>query len=137
MDIKTDYSFKDLPIETIFTLLLSVMLLGIKEMFLGINEFFKDAGPVLILLGVLPHYSYFSTFFAIPYFMFHAFFDFLGLFVESVGNVAWIISPILLILWPITVFFVLFLEIILVPLWNISPVTLIAEFLLKSFFSNA
>ena len=94
------------------------------------NMSFFYVGLVLTLLGLLPHYSYFATFFAIPYFMLHAFFDFLGLFVESVGNIAWNISLTLLILWPITVFSVVFLEIILIPLWIISPVTLTVGILL-------
>ena len=94
------------------------------------NMSFFYVGLVLTLLGILPHYSYFATFFAIPYFMLHALFDFLGLFVSSVGIIIWVISAVLLFLWPMTVVFVVFWEIILIPLWIISPVTLTVGILL-------
>ena len=81
------------------------------------------SGLVLTLLGALPHYSYMVTFFAIPFIIANMFVNILGYF-SGFGWIIWIISGILIIFIPMNWVLVIFWEILLIPLWLTSPLTL-------------
>ena len=83
------------------------------------------SGLILTFLGVLPNYSYFVTFFAIPFVFGNIFIDVLSIAVLYNAYFL-ILSAILLALMPMNVTLVVFWEIILIPLEVLSPLTFVA-----------
>ena len=89
------------------------------------------SGLIVFLIGVLPHYSYFVTLFAIPFLFIDMIFFIIGYF-SGYFYVIWGILAILIIFIPMNWVLVVFWEIILVPLWLLSPITLTAGIVLLS-----
>ena len=81
------------------------------------------SGLGLTILGAIPIYCYSVTFFNIPFLLANFFVDILAYF-SGFGWIVWALSAILVIFTPMAWVMTIFWEIILIPLFLFSPLTL-------------